>query len=360
MRTRVTQSDQRPAVVVHVGMSKTGTSTIQAVLHRSRRRLARRGILYPKSPGERRHIRLGLAMQPDDGVVRQSVGWRRQAVSTPGELRPIFEEALFEELSVSPRHVVFSDEALFIADPEGIANMRELFDRIASSVRVVAYLRRQDGHLCSRYQQMVKREGEVRLLTERAELDLSDDYDYHARLTTWRELMRPDQLVVRTFEPARFVGGSLVSDFLDATGLDLRAEQLVQVPPRNESIDAEAVEFLRVLNLHLQDLGTPPDRTLTNDVMNRLRPHTHGRTLTLPEPVLDDFMARWRQSNEGVARDFVGDAPQSHFAARQNTRNTTTDQLLDPARFAALLDLVELPGDWHPPLRRIAEHEAAR
>ena len=359
MRTRATPSGQRPAVVLHVGMGKTGTSTIQAVLNRSRRRLARRGILYPKSPGQRRHIRLGLAMQPDDGVVRQSVGWRRQAVSTPGELRPIFEEALLEELSVSPQHVLFSDEALFIADPGGIANMRELFDRIASSVRVVAYLRRQDGHLCSRYQQMVKREGEVRLLTERAEQDLSDVYDYHARLTTWRELMRPDQLVVRIFEPARFVGGSLVSDFLDATGLDLQAEQLVQVPRRNESIDAETVEFLRVLNLHLRDLGTPPDRALTNDVMRRLRPHTHGRTLTLPERVLDDFMARWRPSNERVARDFVRDAPESLFAARR-TGDTTTDQLLDPARFAALLDLVDLPDDWHPPLLRIAEHEAAR
>jgi hypothetical protein len=352
---------QRPAVVLHLGMGKTGTSTIQATFHRSRQRLAQQGILYPKSPGTRRHIRLGLAMQPDDGVPRRSVGWRRQVVDTPGELRPLFEEALFEELGqAAPRHVLFSDEALLTSTDEGIANLRELCDRFAASVRVVAYLRRQDDHLCSRYQQVVKREGEVRTLGERARSDLSPTYDYHDRLEAWRELMRPDEMVVRTFERSRFAGGSLLADFVEATGLDVRVEDLAEIPSKNESLDAESVEFLRLVNLHRAERGELPDPKLNNTMLRTLDQASQGPTLTLPDAELDRFMEQWERSNAAVAREFAGRAGDQLFESGRKTRDTTTEQHLDPARLDHFFALLDLPPDLHEPLRRIAEREATR
>ncbi|HEX5860251.1 MAG TPA: hypothetical protein VFY58_00315, partial [Nocardioides sp.] len=72
------EPDQRRAVVLHIGMGKTGTTSIQGWLHRNRERLAERGILYPASPGERRHVRLGLAMQNPDRAPGTSFDWRHQ------------------------------------------------------------------------------------------------------------------------------------------------------------------------------------------------------------------------------------------------------------------------------------------
>ena len=350
--------DQRPAVVLHVGMGKTGTSTIQATFHRNRRRLAKRGILYPKTPGKRRHIRLGLSMQADDGVPRQSVGWRRQDVSTPGELRPQFEEALFEELESRPQQVVLSDEALLTASDTGIGNLRDLLDRMASSVRVVAYLRRQDDHLCSRYPQMVKREGEVRMLSERAQADLSHIYDYHARLVAWRDVLRPDDLVVRTFERSRFADRSLLEDFLDASGLELRAENLKEVRSKNESLDAESVEFLRLVNLYRAERGERPSRDLTNDLVRKLNKIPRGPTLTLTEPQLEEFMQQWEPSNAAVAREFTGNPERPLFGNDRKSRATTTEQHLDAARLAHFFEVLELPDEMQASLRRIAEEQA--
>ena len=116
-------------------------------------------------------------------------------------------------------------------------------------MRVVAYLRPQDEHLASNYQQVVKG-GETARFAEWAGTDLSPTYDYHRNLSRWRDHLEPDDLVVRTFEPHAFVGGSLVDDFLDAAGLEVTSADLAPVEHRNESLSAEAVEVLRLLNIH--------------------------------------------------------------------------------------------------------------
>ena len=101
-------------------------------------------------------------------------------------------------------------------------------------MRLVVYLRRQDDQMVSRYQQMVKI-GEVRRLAEWAQQDMARTYDYHARLRTWAELLEPTEFVVRRFERDRFVDGSLHQDFLDAVGIDARADELRAGPePQRE------------------------------------------------------------------------------------------------------------------------------
>lgn len=355
-------ADLRPSVVLHVGMGKTGTSSIQATFHRSRQRLAKRGILYPRSPGSRRHIRLGLAMQPDVDPPRRSVDWRRQQFSTPAELRPSFEEGLFAELRQTQASLVLmSDEALLGSEAEGLSNLRDLLDRLASSVRVVVYLRRQDDHVCSRYQQVVKRAGEVRRLKERVtQMDLSRVYDYHARLSAWQELVRPDVLVVRAFERDGFRGGSLLEDFVDAAGLEVQAQDLAQVADKNTSLDAETVEFLRIRNAYHSERGETPALATTQDVVRRLEnAPVSGPTLTLPADDLDRFMSRWERCNRAVARDFVPGGPDALFRNERTSRHTTTDQYLDPARVDHFVTLAGLPDQMRSPLRRIAEREAA-
>lgn len=356
-------SGEQKDVVLHIGTGKTGTSSLQTLLHRNRKRLLDRGILYPKSPGKRRHIRLGLSMQPDEERPRSSPGWRRQQVSTPAQLRPLFEEQLRAEMAQAPAPLLlFSDEALYGSADGGLRNLREFTDTIARSVRVVVYVRRQDDHLCSRYQQVVKRETETRTLAERVDqMDLSATYDYHARLTAWRNILEPDEMVVRRFERASFSDGSLYRDFLEATGVGVMPEDLDEGKTRNESIDAESVEFLRILNLLRRDHEDEVAGVMKGvRAVRRLEGASSGPTLTLPESRLDRFMAQWEESNSAVARDFLDDSSGTLFTTPRKTRNTTDEQHLDPARVDHFVDLLEIPGSLHVPLRRLAEQEARR
>ena len=243
------------------------------------------------------------------------------------------------------------------SDP-ALRRLRGFTDRVAGRLRLVVYVRRQDDHLISRYQQVVKT-GEVCRLHEWAQQDLARTYDYHSRLRTWAALLDPTELVVRRFEPESFAGGSLHQDFLDAAAIDVRVGDLREAPKRNESLDADSVEFLRLLNLYRVEQEAAVSGLIDNRPYNRrLAGASDGPVLTLPTSFLDEFMSRWAESNQQVARHFLGDSTGRLFRTPRKTANTTTEQRLDPARLDHFFELSELPEDLHAPLRRIAEREA--
>jgi hypothetical protein len=210
----------------------------------------------------------------------------------------------------------------------------------------------------SRYQQGVKLATTTRL-ADYVQADRAWFYDYHRRLRLHQELVGPSHLEVRRFERARFVDGSLFQDFFDAVGLDDRAADWDQVELRNESLDAESVEVLRLLNLYRAQGNDDGPGRIKNDLVSRLSEAADGPTLTLPEPVLDRFMAQWEESNRRVALDLVGDPSGALFETPRKTRDTTTEQRLDPARLDHYLELLELPEPMHARFRRLVEREAA-
>ena len=195
--------DQPLELVLHIGSGKTGTSSIQRLLRRNRGLLLEHGVLFPSSPGARRHVRFGLSFKADDELV-ETRPYKAQGHPSPAAFRDTFRDELFAEIEDSrPSTVLISDEALYGSDDASLSRLRSFTDAHARRVRLVCYLRRQDDHLVSRYQQVVKT-GETRTLAERtAELDHTKTYDYAARLDTWARLLEPDAFVVRRFERAR-------------------------------------------------------------------------------------------------------------------------------------------------------------
>jgi hypothetical protein len=171
--------------------------------------------------------------------------------------------------------------------------------------------------------------------------------------------LEPTEFVVRRFERARFVEGSLHQDFLDAAGIDARADRFDQVEPVNESLDAEAVELLRIINLLRIENEAAGDLLPNNHVLvTRLAAASTGPTLTMPAAFLDRFMSRWEESNRRVALEFLGDESGELFSTPRKTRNTTTEQYLDPARLDHFLAVLELPEQAHAPLRELVVREA--
>jgi hypothetical protein len=347
-------------LVVHIGTGKTGTSSLQFFMRDNRQRLLELGHLYPRSPGGARHGRLSLFVKSDEEVL-SAPNWARQKESDPAAFRRAFRRRLFSEIEESgASHVILSDEVLYGCSDPALQRLRGFTDRIARSLRLVVYLRRQDDQMVSRYQQMVKT-GEVRRLTEWAQQDMSRIYDYHARLRTWATLLEPTQFVVRRFERDRFVDGSLHQDFLDAVGVDVRVDELEQVPDRNESLDSECVEFLRLVNLHRVENEAATVGVIDNrQLVRQLAEASTGTVLTLPDRVLDDFMSRWTEPNRAVAQEFLGDETGELFRMPRRSGNTTTDQRFDPGRLDDFVTRFELPEHWRVPLRRLAEREASR
>lgn len=345
-------------VVLHLGMGKTGTKTIQHLLRLSRPALAEHGVLYPVTPGPVRHTRFGLSFRSDEEL-DDMPAWRRMRAQSPERFRRRVHRRLLEEIADAdlPR-VLFSDEALYGFSGPTLDRLRAFTDRLGGRVRLVVYLRRQDDHLVSYYQQVVK-VGETQTLTEWcAAKDRSSTYNYARRLARWREVMGADaEVVVRRFEASAFRDGSLEADFLDAAGIE--GVPAAPVDRRNESLDAETVEFLRLYNLYEVEHPGAPGSGLDRQVLvGRLVDHARGPALTLPGDALDAFMDRWHEANRAVAREYFGD--EELFRDARKSTPTVQAQHLEPSRVDHYLELAELPPSMGADLRRIAVREAAR
>lgn len=348
---------RRFALTLHIGTGKTGTTSLQAFLRQNRPRLAEAGWLYPRSIG--RHVHFGVWIRPPHEQDRLFSAGRpgTRRFGTVEELRREVPRRLLAEVRRSGlRRVLMSDEGLWQSSDPSLERLRQFADAHASGVRLVCYLRRQDDHLVSRYQQVVKH-GETRTLPQwMAKVDLARTYDYDARLRRWLSSIEPEELVVRRFERHRMLNNSLYDDFVAAAGLGIPTDDLP--PRRNESLDAEAVEFQRLLNIYRAECGDTdlPDR---HALFQDLREIGNGPVLTLPEAELDQFMGRWAESNARVARELLGEPEGTLFSKPRKSGNTTTEQRFDPARLDDYLAaLPQLPRRIEAPLRRIAEREA--
>lgn len=353
-------------LIVHVGTGKTGTTSVQHFMNLNRDRLGAADVLYPTTPGKSRHAQFTVFLTPDDELDGQPV-WHRMKAEDPKQFRRRFRHRLLAEIAESGHsRVVLSEETIFKSSVGTLRRLRRFSRRHARSLRIVVYLRRQDDHLVSRYQQGVK-VGEIRRLSDpELHRDYGDVYDYAGRLALLEELLAPDELVVRRFERDAFVHGSLFCDFLDAVGVDPALETVLPEAERNVSLGAETTEFLRLLNLHrVRHEGARAGMIDNRAYLPALAGPPQGPTLTLPEAALDEFMAQWEAGNREIAlRWFSDDGSRTEESERgvlfrmpRRTADTTTRQWIDPARIDYFVDLLELPDELRRPLRLLAEQE---
>lgn len=341
--------------ILHLGTGKTGTTSIQHFMRSNRPKLLERGVLYPRSPGGGRHTKFGLSFRSVEEFELMPA-WHQMRAQSPERFRRRFHRRLAEEIrDARPERVLFSDEALYGLPDEALARLREFTDSLGGQLRLIVYLRRQDDHLISFYQQQVK-VGETRRLVGWLRGGLDFTYDYGRRLETLERALEPASFVVRRFERGGFRHGGLEADFLDAADID--GDGFDTVDSKNETMDAATVEFLRLYNLHMvEDEGAKVGVMDHRALVRRLAQRRSGPALTLPEEALDRFMGKWEDSNRAVAAKYLGEP--ELFRAPRRREHVTDRQVLEPADVEDFLEIAELPEDARERVRRIAEREAA-
>lgn len=147
-------------VFLHIGMPKTGTTSIQHFLNQNRRALCARGFVVPRTPGRTNHKNLALYALPDHG--RQKMR-RANGLDTPGEImrfRELFLTRFAEEAASwsNDQTVVLSSEHMsLLRKPDDFQRLKRLLAVMGDRpIRIVIYLRRQDLFYLSGYSQRIK------------------------------------------------------------------------------------------------------------------------------------------------------------------------------------------------------------
>lgn len=230
---------------LHIGPGKTGTTAIQSFCSLNNEKLNTQGYHYLKSPrwGDNSHHLLGFAL------------WGNQRLGLAGipevSIPEIFQK-IENELVNLPSHInniIISSELLFeLADTHLVNPLVAFIEKHFSTVQVICYLRRQDEHIQSLYQQWIKtaKESVKGKTIKEFVANYKGDF-YYEKLEPWKNLFGIENIKVRIYEKPQFIGGNIFNDFGDAIGI--KEIEKFDKPPSNLSnlsINPEATELLRI------------------------------------------------------------------------------------------------------------------
>ncbi len=274
---------------LHIGVHKTGSTTIQHGLYANREWLAQQGYFLPKTGGNP-HAQA-------DAVTHHKIA--HELTQHPHQqAHSLVQKLIAEVRSQTLTHVIVSSEAFDdLATPDQIATLTQQLPD-AWRLHVVVYVRRQDALLHSYWSQMVKTgllHGEFDMVLPQL-IDGRRAAHYDAFLQNWEAHVGKDRLHVRVFEEA-VRDGHLLTSFFQACGLtDLTA---VTLPPiTNDAPSEKAMALLLDVGAHI-DWSADDPRALaqrrffkgviypftqrmnwTDDKVNRLTPALHHEIMT--------------------------------------------------------------------------------
>jgi hypothetical protein len=275
-------SDALKTLVIHIGSHKTGTTTLQKWLFDNPNFLAEHGVSYVTAP-HKRNMHTAVGFVQAGKIVPQ--GWH---VTRPN--------ILVQQLIDAPEQTVIasSENFSFFFEKRAVSGLHELVKNHFEQIQIVVYLRRQDSHAVSHYQEGAKpnRGAEEQLFGHSlsalpaANKNLDLYLDYERRIGSWLDVFGPENVTVRIFEPAKLVGGDVVTDFLDAVGV--QASNLPSVEKKNVSMGFSAVTVGHMMNA--RQLPNP----LKHRILNQIPPE---ETML---PSMDEaraFYEKYRESN---------------------------------------------------------------
>ncbi|MGZ5404225.1 MAG: hypothetical protein ACXWDL_06215 [Nocardioides sp.] len=236
-------------VHVHVGLPKTGTSSIQAALDARRASLAEAGVLYPGGRHRAQRLAaydlLGQRVRGDD------------ADPVAGAFNSLVEEMV----GYTGRLIVVSEEELGLARPR---HVRRLVRSLAHHhVHVVIGIRDMARTVVSAWQQDVVTGGtatwqdfitSVREPRQRAVPAATAFWIRHDPLRVidaWSTEVPVGRISVMTVPPAGASSRTLLERFAVATGLPIELWDAGEPRPRNVSLGAAELEVIRRLNPHV-------------------------------------------------------------------------------------------------------------
>ena len=234
---------------IHIGLQKTGTTSLQRILHANQGKLSQIGLNYvPRMAG------LGSKEVNAHHFLAHCLLNKRYGYTPEVDFSqfPEHVRGLQEYLDKASGIKVISSEDFSRLNPDQINMLREIFrDR---DVKVLIYLRRQDSWIDSLYGQMLKvgRNIEVQAYIESQEKML----DFNQTITNWETAFGLQNVILRLYEGA--AKENVWNDFSQAVEAPDAINVIERIPQANKSLTYEGTKFLQALeNVDAQKILRP-------------------------------------------------------------------------------------------------------
>lgn len=313
---------------IHIGLPKTGTTSLQFFMHRNKAALKARGIYYPATmrdphPTATQHRYVNEAMREQQ---------RRAKEGHPVSSHVI--NRMLHEIEKQEFPVNVISEELFSWEPSFaapfLANFRSKVD-----AKVVVFLRRQDTWCESMYAQSIRggyREPFTHFMNARP---TTERIDYRHFLTTWADAFGKENIIARPYVDRET---QTHLEMLSIIGVpDFEFEGTEQ---RNPSLTGEAIAFI----LGIEGL------TRTNyPKLNRLFGTQLAEITKKGSPVFftpearTEFLASYQDINDWVVREFLGEDPATKPLFKADPASfPSADRVVAPLSAERRIELLKL------------------
>jgi len=319
-------------VVFHIGTPKTGTTYLQTLVWRHRKRLQKQGLLFP---GDRRGDHLWGSME-----VRGDPNVKRRRSEAPGAWNRLSSAA-----AAWPQTVLISHEFYGAATPQQAA--RALGDLAPAQIELVVTARDAVSAVTSMWSQSMKFRHTASLRDFAAKAGEDDPLDVWGWRTLdtahvlqrWSADLAPSQVHIITVPGRGSPPDELWRRFAGVLGVDPGVVDATRAQP-NDSLGLVETELLRMLNTRLSREQMSAERTarwvrgyLARDVLV-----PHGRERFVPPA---DQRAGLRRRAERIVDDLaeagysvvgeLADLLPSDDSGKRSPEDVTTAELLDAA-----------------------------
>jgi hypothetical protein len=253
-------------IILHIGLRKTGTTSIQKFLHKNHDILLKHNILYPKS---------GLPL-------KESVYAHHDLAVFITKLRPATQtqcwQLLHEELKeYHDKLILISSEIFSIATPLQIEQVRkELKDHL---VTVLVYLRNPVDFMISLYKEQIKAQNESltfgRFIRQRFNL-----VDYDALIQNWKNSFGDSNIVLKNYDELNY-NDMLIRNLCEFLDLDNFYSEFSFHGKANVSPNDDVVIMIRFLNLFKNFFLLPRSvkKKVQENIKDLNKGNDHGKLL---------------------------------------------------------------------------------
>jgi hypothetical protein len=245
---------------LHIGMHKTGTSSVQRALYDANPVLSRVGARYVDANVNHSELYLAFCEAPEKehDNIKRGIRSRADALRRRREILDNYGDKL--AACRNSAKLVISGEELCRLSLAGVEALRTFLSSHTDRVRVLAVTRDPLGFATSIAQEMIK--GGSTIATETRS---PVQPQYRARLSPYIDVFGRENVTVLDYDEARAGMGGLVRQVLRGMGLSPQVLEEIEAPHLNESLSCTAAHLLsRVneLNPRFRDEGSVDMRGL--------------------------------------------------------------------------------------------------
>lgn len=279
---------KKKKIYLHIGFGKTGTTSIQKMLHAGRANLLKQDILYPNT-GILQYGHHNLAVLGQENMDRN--------------IETLFKTLIKEIEDTEAQRIILSSENFIFMKPsyiQMISNFLRDFD-----VQILIYIRKQSSLIESTYMEWLKTGKPYQNSINKFYNLHKQSFDFMYKIKPWIQIFEKKNIIARLFDK-KIIGNDVCLDFLYL----LNIKQLDIGDYSNQSLSTRFLELLYLidqLNISITERKKIVDELLV------LSKNINEKKSILSITLLEEFEKYYHNSNLEFANTFLSEEERKVF-----------------------------------------------